>query len=42
MTTENEEMSYLLSSAELHVRNARTELNEVGRVLDAIRRSKEK
>lgn len=34
-----EEMSMLLNQAELHIRNLRGELNEVGRSLDAIRRA---
>lgn len=35
---DNEEMSLLLNQAELHLRNVRGELNEVGRSIDAIRR----
>lgn len=36
---DNEEMSLLLNQAELHLRNVRGELNEVGRSIDAIRRA---
>lgn len=36
---DSEEVSFLLNQAELHIRNLRGELNEVGRSLDAIRRA---
>ena len=35
---DTEEMGMLINQVELHLRNARGELNELGRSLDAIRR----
>ena len=36
---DNIEMASLINQAELHLRNTRTELSEVGRAIDAIRRA---
>ena len=36
---DSEEVAFLINQAELHLRNIRTELNEAGRSLDAIRRA---
>lgn len=35
---DSEEVGMLINQAELHLRNMRGELNEVGRILDSIRR----